>query len=1252
MTLDDIVDELFIYKRTHSPEDFQSFLIGLNDKESLEEEERERTGKRGNGRASSQGNRRQRIGDSIFEERSITDSDRVSRAFFDGFQLARRLEPLFIEGTINESDIDALFNRQVQRIPANEKYTEVENERLRRLFSYRVVPLYDPNELVGIVEIQQSLAFARRPNFYGIRSRTPPTNIEELTIEQMLDKFRPYVNERVLSMFQGLTAAGGDVTPPNDEQLQDMQKFFRSLNRGDNESDERTLLRVFVAQCKAAEEGSLHFLEPTARKYVYFLVQALKRFLLEEMDVAPNLHDEGELKSYNNFLKFWLNRTYKRFFNKLVKLDNRTWNDQYSLYSVSRTVLEFYSRFVPDITRSFDTGEFLDYLGPGSQKELPASPIDFPVQKAFMVIERLGEKTYLKSLLNNMMSWLIEADDDLRIVFHDVEVLVMLLKQAFKRLNMKNDLQDVSPTEFVKRRDFIAYLEYFEPDSYVVRNYVNVIIPKDKNDDFNGPFSFDDDEAETSAAASSEPVPTVDDIGDSITTTTVRFDPARTRLDHGIVVREASYLDRRRGTPNRDHRDHYHVAAYKDTAIGCAIGYASYDAKAKKLVEFDAVEDRVGTALIGALRRAHPRHSIVRPDTSTIGDEMSVSSSSSMSSTDLLSLDLSYTYESLLAEAGQTNERPYVLMMWLSQSYSSTPPIVINVEKTRSGRQTLVFSVNRNYIPEHVSLNVDCYSHFTSETGNPMKNLAGSASVPLAKLVRASGRAIVLELKVAASSVRKVKGRLSLKCNRSSLQPGGSSSVDQYDVDANDSLTLVKKYIEDNRSFYGKHPPISRSIAHTTVFKFRCRQHYVPGALFDNFRIPSTQETYYLNALKNALQLRLPQTPITDVEEAWQRVDSKLYTVLNMLTSYAVACKYLRDSVDNNTKGGGQWSAQRVEEIDSFDTVRHTDNGDCEDKTKEILLHAMELKYNSKDFVSPVFAEIREILDNFIFCSTLCAVSHSSISKTDYDKRRDILDEHMGAHECAVAVPNHTFFSALKRSSPNHELFSLYTQEEQERGKGERLYILEGTGSLAPEPRESTEYRDDTAIAYEQVDERHLTTQLFYDIESDDVFYKIIVNLMTPEFYLRTGYIGFEFLVINERGERGAFFVDLMHINENPNVRITETPRLSPLAFNRSMRITEDNFPLVVLEAPLEIPRALLETAERLTFQSDRTRTVPRHEDCFIVQCLFEYMTEEKIVSIIKNARAQKLNVVCYVEALKLDYITKQVFGRYTLIFY
>lgn len=1251
MTLDDIVDELFIYKRTHSPEDFQSFLIGLNDKEALEEE-RERTGKRSGGRASSsssQGSRRQRIGDSIFEERSITDSDRESRAFFDGLRLARRLEPLFIEGTINENDIDALFNRQVRRIPAYEKYTEVEDERLRRLFSYRVVPLYIPDDTVGIDEIQQSLVFSVRPDLHG-KMRTPPTNIEELTIEQMLDEFKPYANERVLAMFRELTASGEDTVPPTDEQLQDMQNFFRSLNRGDNESDERTLLRVFVAQCKAAEEGSLHFLEPTARKYVYFLVQALKRFLLEEMDVTPNLHDEGELKSYDNFLKFWLNRTYGRFFNKLVKLDNRTWNDRYSLYNVRRTVLEFYSRFVPDITRSFGTGEFLDYLGLGSPKELPASPIDFPVKKALMVIERLGEKTYLKSLMNNMMSWLIEADDDLRIVFHDVEVLVMVLKQAFKRLNMKNDLRDVSPTEFVKRRDFIAYLEYFGPDSHVVRNYVNVIIPKAKNDGFNGPFSFDEEEA--SAASSSELVPTADDIGDSITTTTVQFNPARARLDHGIIVREASYLDRRKGTPNRSHRDLYHVAAYKDTAIGCAIGYASYDTKAKKLVEFDATEDRVGTALIGALRRAHPSHAITRSDASTIGDEMSASSSSSSSSSDLLSLDLSYTYESLLAEAGQTNERPYVLMLWLSQSYSSTPPIVINVEKTRSGRQTLMFSVNRNYIPEHVSLNVDCYSHFTSETGNSMKNLAGSASVPLAKLVRTSGRAIMLDLKVAASSVRKVKGRLSLKCNRSSLQPGGSSVVDQYDVDANDSLALVKEYIESNRSFYGKHPPISRSIAHTTVFKFRCRQHYVPGALFDNFRIPSTQETYYLNALKNALQLRLPQTPIVDVEEAWQRVDSKLYTVLNMLTSYAVACKYLRDSVDNNTKGGGQWSAQRVEEIDSFDTVRHTDNGDCEDKTKEILLHAMGLKHDSKDFVSPVFAEIREILDNFIFCSTLCAVSHSSISKTDYDKRRDILDEHMGAHECAVAVPNYTFFSALKRSSPDHELFSLYTQEEQERGKGERLYILEGTGSLAPEPRDSTEYRDDTAIAYEQVDERHLTAQLFYDIESDDVFYKIIVNLMTPEFYLRTGYIGFEFLVINERGERGAFFVDLMHIDKNTNVRITETPRLSPLAFNRSMRITEDNFPLVALEAPLEIPRALLATAERLTFQSDRTRTVPKHEDCFIVQCLFEYMTEEKIVSIIKNARAQKLNVVCYVEALKLDYITKQVFGRYTLIFY
>ena len=454
---------------------------------------------------------------------------------------------------------------------------------------------------------------------------------------------------------------------------------------------------------------------------------------------------------------------------------------------------------------------------------------------------------------------------------------------------------------------------------------------------------------------------------------------------------------------------------------------------------------------------------------------------------------------------------------------------------------------------------------------------------------------------------------------------------------------------------------MTEAIAHTTVFKFHCQNAYVPGTLFDNFRIPQSREAYYLNALKNALQIRLPQSPVTNVEATWSSLDKqkRVHVIMSLLTVYAVACKYLRDSVDNNVEGAARWSEDNVEEIDSFDSMRHIDNGDCEDKTKEILMHAMELKYNSQAFSSSVFSDIRSILNEYVFCSTLCAVSKSSISKQDFLVRPEVLDAHMKAHECAVAIPNYTFFSALQRASPHHELFSLYTEEERLLGKDERLYILEGTGSLAVEPRESTEYRDDLVSAYEEMFDdtasRHMTQQIFYDIEDDDDgFYKIIVNLMTPEFYLRTGYIGFEFLVVNERGQRGAFFSDLLNISANQSVRIVETPRLSPLTFNRSMRITEDNFPVVPLEAPLEaLPQAILNTARRLTLQTNADRKViPRHEDCFIVQCLFEYMTEEKIRSIIQSAEESQLNVVCYIEAIKLDYISGQTFGRYTLIFY
>ncbi len=1250
-TLNDVVDELYITKRTSSPWNFDVFIKGVNSVTT-----RPVSSKRSTASGSSGGNqdsgrlRRQRIGDQLFEKQPpfgvVEKHTRRNPYFKHGIVLGAQIDTLLHNGSVTKEDIESLFNRELQRIPANELPVKLSlTSRLRSLFSTKVE--FNPDAPLTEAEVDATRLF----NFTSSSSRVAassydPANkgdidIETTTIEQLLDTevFGKYLPEGMLAEFQGITSAGEGTRIASKDKLERMSDMFAVLNRGDSKEARHAILLMFLAQCKAMEENRL-FGESTARKYICFLVYALGTYgrrYNEALQREENVSD---------FLDFWRKQENKRQLREKVALDNKLWNDSLDLTLISDADIRFYGRFVRRTDAADDDGEFtsekfLEHLKSiNSPTLLPRSPINFPVDRAMQVVKEIGAPFYEYSLVRNIASWLVEGDDVLRIVLHDVILLRHCIEEALLRLR-QTGITNLTPiSQYASRRNLLAYMANLERTDDAKDNIASYIGFVKGREIINVEDDDDDDDA----------------VGADVTVTTYPR-PLETRLNHGIVVREASHLDHRRHRRRRRHSpnsDLYHVAAYKDTGMGKHVGYASYNSKTGQLVDLDYSEDRVREALIGAIQEIHPR---CHGEIEKIGDDMTSSSSSSSSSpsTTTLTLKLSYDYKSLLAEAGQTNERPHVLMFWLTRSYSSTPPIVVNVERTRKGRQTFVFKVNEDFIPNDVSLNIDSYSHFTSETGNPMRNLAGSSYVSLAELVGNRGAPITLNLRVAASDVHTTKAKLTLQCDYSSLQPR-SDSVKEDDDDQHSTCSLVKDYINSNHRFYENHPPISRSIAHTTVFKFRCRQNYVPGVLFDNFRLPHSQEAYYLNALKNALQLRLPQEPIKNIESAWQRVDSKLHTVLSMLTSYAVACKYLRDSVDNNVKGAGQWDVQRVEEIDSFDTVRHTDNGDCEDKTKEILLHAMELKYNSKSFKSPVFTEIRSILDNYVFCSTLCAVSQSSISKEDFNDRKEILDAHMSAHECAVAIPNYTFFSALRKSSPKHKLFDLYTQEEQNRGRGDRLYILEGTGSLAPEPRESTEYRDEIQFAYEKsVPHRHLTGQIFYDIDSDDIFYKIIVNLMTPEFYLRTGYIGFEFLVINEEGKRGAFFSDLMNISNDSQtkVMITETPRLSPLTFNRSMRVTDDNFPLVTLEAPLEIPRAILRIAERLTFQTNEERKeIPRHEDCYIVQCLFEYMTEEKIVSIIKGAQSQRLNVVCYVEALKLDYVTKQVFGRYTLIFY
>lgn len=726
------------------------------------------------------------------------------------------------------------------------------------------------------------------------------------------------------------------------------------------------------------------------------------------------------------------------------------------------------------------------------------------------------------------------------------------------------------------------------------------------------------------------------------------------RIGNGIVVRRASHLDRRSGRIDDRHRNLQHFTAHRSTAIGAKLGFVSYDPERRRIITLDHVDQPTRHALLGAVKREHPHVDVVAlPDNENrVGDNMNDTDDTHRPA--VLTLDLTFDYTSFLAEAGETNERPYFLLVYPSGSYTSSPPAVVNIEHAGSVHKTLTFEVNRSRIPKRVSLNVDSYSHFRNDAGARVINQAGFASVRLGKLVRK--KKVSLALRVPTSEEHVIKGRVAITYHSSSLLPeDGEYTKADEDRELSEIRMLIKQYIDGNRRFYDAHPPVSKAIAHTTVFKFRCRQNIVPGALFDNFKLPRSHEAYYLNALRNALQRRLPATRIDNVDEAWASIDSRtrVHVVMSMLTIYANACKYLKDSVDNNVRGG-HWDVHNVEDIDSFDTMRHTDTGDCEDKTKEILLHAMELKYNSADFRAPVFDEVRAILEQFIFCSSLCAVSHASINKNDFVSKRE-LDGHMQAHECAVAVPNYIFFLALRRGNPNHALFNLYTEEEQALGRDEQLYVLEGTGDLSPEPRTSTEARDEVAIAYEEgmseESDRNMTGQFFYDTSSDDSFYKIIVNLMTPEFYLRTGHIGFEFLVVGERGQRGVFFSDLLNINKNEGVRIVETPQLSPLTFNRSMRITEDNIPLLALEAPLAATEAMLNVARRLTLQTE-PRRIPEHKHCYIIQCLFEHMTEEKIRSIVADVRARRLNVVCYVETVKTAYVSKEPYGRYTLIFY
>lgn len=772
-----------------------------------------------------------------------------------------------------------------------------------------------------------------------------------------------------------------------------------------------------------------------------------------------------------------------------------------------------------------------------------------------------------------------------------------------------------------------------------------------------------DDQSETSFRSSSasrssgsdwDIVPFGDDnfspvaIGAKMTASRPRC-PALTARTRGAVIRPVLPNFFRASCSSRDKDDTEYFGAFKDHAFGEKIGCAVYSRRCKKLLALEARDTEqveIGSLLKDYIYEKYPDANLSEP----IGDSVGGSLVNFTQQLFDLVLDITVNYRPVLAGSGR--EQPHGIFFYPSYSYAPSEPVFVAASDAINGKRVkMAYKVVRDCIPGHAMFNVDSYARYTDSSDECGVNQSGFAACRLMDLSRSGGTK--LSLVVPNSDEKRAKGEVLLTVHSVSLPLNATPSVSSSRALSEERSSIqaqIRRYISMNKKFYRTYPNSASSVQNITVFEYACRDGIIPGSMFDSFKLAPSDEKFYLQVLMFAVARRRPDIDMNAFAvDDWIAFDEqdKIVLLMDVLRMYVNYCPYIRDIADNNVEGK-TWSKRNIELIESFDYIRQRDAGDCEDFTREIIQSAMEIKYNLKYSQSAAVQEMRRLASMFVFASVLCGVSREAMSLDELSRS----NVRLHGHECAVAIPNYIFFEALKRHDADNVLMSLHTEEEMSAGATQKIFILEGTGCLFPEPREKTSQFESIQHAFSSKCKevaRHSSDMVFYDPRRDNTFYKQMISILTPEFFLRTGHTGFEFLVCRKTPSgtfRGVPFSLLLDIHANQDVMIIPAPVIPADVFHAASRMDDDNFP------PISLHRGAMTSEMRDVCASLTTRRPRRDEDFFQFQIRFQNMSLARQQKIKDFAAAQKLNVLCLAEPVKMSASTTDCIGGYTIFLF
>lgn len=435
---------------------------------------------------------------------------------------------------------------------------------------------------------------------------------------------------------------------------------------------------------------------------------------------------------------------------------------------------------------------------------------------------------------------------------------------------------------------------------------------------------------------------------------------------------------------------------------------------------------------------------------------------------------------------------------------------------------------------ETTNLNLDVWSHITSNYGDQTSNKAGRFVVPLAYgcvRSRLRTKADLLTMPHVYQPNARTKGTYRVTFDAVALNEtiplSDSLDTEQLNqiLERNKNRTefvqhIVRLFIKAGQTLFNSieetHPGMKN--INSDVWTSRYGDFPALAYCMDVTK-PDHEERYYINALNIVLarsRLSREQFAALNIRDKSHArilgsVCSQLLCLFTLHCAYRSDIAFIHDTLTKAFRKVGTEDFGDTDVDSLTDELCASPGSDCEDFTKNIVRHKACIEYH--EFQSDACMQlVKRFLSCYYPVFMLLGVAGKQIHKQQQQK-----DEDMDAHENAGLIPKALFFQMLSRDKNldmtdfKERLFKLYPEERvhYENSLELPVMILEGTGPLWPLPSTDAEADADFFYSLDMSMGRDVYLAMkrwrHFIPGKNTEFFKAVIKIFCPDF-VRMGF--------------------------------------------------------------------------------------------------------------------------------------------------